>query len=108
MTGAFRACGGDARCVPPAPGSEYPYSIDVPASAGHRIGQIKALRQALLDLTRPCIDEDLLLTGFVRIDPAWPDALLMPYSLVVLPDQDPVLVTNSAMHDTGSRWSAYE
>jgi hypothetical protein len=32
-------------------------------------------------------------------DPAYPDALLMPYSLVVLPDLDRVLVTNSSMHE---------
>jgi hypothetical protein len=32
-------------------------------------------------------------------DPAFPNALLMPYSLVVLPDLDRVVVTNSSMHD---------
>jgi hypothetical protein len=32
-------------------------------------------------------------------DPAFPDALLMPYSLVLLPELDRVLVTNSSMHD---------
>ena len=32
-------------------------------------------------------------------DPAFPDALLMPYGLVVLPDVDRVLSTNSSMHD---------
>jgi len=31
-------------------------------------------------------------------DPAFPDALLMPYSLVVLPKIDRVVVTNSSMH----------
>ena len=31
-------------------------------------------------------------------DPAFPDALLMPYSLVVLPELDRVVVTNSSMH----------
>lgn len=31
-------------------------------------------------------------------DPAFPDALLEPYSLVVLPEIDRVLVTNSSMH----------
>lgn len=31
-------------------------------------------------------------------DPAFADALLMPYSLVVLPDEDRVLSTNSSMH----------
>jgi hypothetical protein len=32
-------------------------------------------------------------------DPAFPNALLWPYSLVPLPDIDRVLVTNSSMHD---------
>ena len=32
-------------------------------------------------------------------DPAFPDALLTPYSLVVLPDLDRVVSTNSAMDD---------
>ena len=32
-------------------------------------------------------------------DPAFPNALLMPYSLVVLPELDRVVVTNSSMHD---------
>lgn len=31
-------------------------------------------------------------------DPAFPDALLTPYSLVVLPDQDRVVSSNSSMH----------
>lgn len=33
-------------------------------------------------------------------DPAFPKALLWPYGLVVLPDIDRVLVTNSSMHDS--------
>ena len=32
-------------------------------------------------------------------DPAFPDALLTPYGLAVLPDLDRVMVTNSSMHD---------
>ena len=32
-------------------------------------------------------------------DPAFPDALLMPYGLVVLPQVDRVVSTNSSMHD---------
>ena len=31
-------------------------------------------------------------------DPAFPDALLMPYSLVVLPELDRIVVSNSSMH----------
>ena len=32
-------------------------------------------------------------------DPAFPDALLMPYSVAVLPEQDRIVSTNSSMHD---------
>jgi hypothetical protein len=32
-------------------------------------------------------------------DPAFADALLMPYGLVVLPDEDRIVSTNSSMHD---------
>lgn len=34
-------------------------------------------------------------------DPAFPEALLTPYSLVVLPELDRVVSTNSSMHDQG-------
>ena len=34
-----------------------------------------------------------------NVDPAFPDALMMPYSLAVLPGIDRVLSTNSSMHD---------
>ena len=33
-----------------------------------------------------------------NIDPAFPNALMMPYSLAVLPEIDRVLSTNSSMH----------
>ncbi len=32
-------------------------------------------------------------------DPAFPDALLMPYGVAVLPNQDRIVSTNSSMHD---------
>jgi hypothetical protein len=41
-------------------------------------------------------------------DPAYPDALLMPYSLVVLPDLDRVVVTNSSMHETDAHGHTYQ
>lgn len=41
-------------------------------------------------------------------DPRWPEALLMPYSLVVLPDKDRVLVTNSSMHDSDPDGHSYQ
>ncbi|HYL04326.1 MAG TPA: hypothetical protein VEU54_13010 [Steroidobacteraceae bacterium] len=41
-------------------------------------------------------------------DPAHPDALLMPYSLVVLPEIDRVLVTNSSMHLISAHGNTYQ
>lgn len=41
-------------------------------------------------------------------DPDFPDALLMPYSLVVLPDLDRVLVTNSSMHDLDAHGHTFQ
>lgn len=42
------------------------------------------------------------------VDPAFPDALLMPYSLVVLPEIDRVLVTNSSMHEEDAPGHTYQ
>jgi hypothetical protein len=41
-------------------------------------------------------------------DPAFPDALLMPYSLVPMPDIDRVVVTNSSMHDEDPRGHTFQ
>ncbi|HLY63911.1 MAG TPA: hypothetical protein VKU60_00135 [Chloroflexota bacterium] len=41
-------------------------------------------------------------------DAAFPDALLMPYSLVVLPDLDRIVVTNSSMHQTDAHAHTYQ
>jgi hypothetical protein len=41
-------------------------------------------------------------------DPAYPDVLLMPYSLVVMPDIDRVLVTNSSMHPVDAHGHTYQ
>jgi len=41
-------------------------------------------------------------------DPEFPEALLMPYSLVVLPDLDRVLVTNSSMHGRDAHGHTYQ
>jgi hypothetical protein len=41
-------------------------------------------------------------------DPGLPDALLMPYSLVVLPEIDRVVVTNSSMHDEDPRGHTFQ
>ena len=44
-------------------------------------------------------DKGELVRAVSTADPAFPDALLMPYSLAVLPDIDRVVSTNSSMHD---------
>jgi hypothetical protein len=41
-------------------------------------------------------------------DPTLPDALLMPYSLIVLPEIDRVVVTNSSMHDEDPRGHTFQ
>ena len=45
-------------------------------------------------------DQGKVIRSASSADPAFPDALLEPYSLVVLPEIDRVLVTNSSMHST--------
>ena len=44
-------------------------------------------------------DQGKVVRSASTADPAFPDALLTPYSLVVLPDIDRVVSTNSSMHD---------
>ena len=44
-------------------------------------------------------DKGELVRAVSTADPAFPDALLMPYSQAVLPDIDRVVSTNSSMHD---------
>lgn len=44
-------------------------------------------------------DQGRVVRSVSNADPAFPDALLMPYSLVVLPALDRVVSTNSSMHD---------
>ena len=41
-------------------------------------------------------------------DPAFPNAMLMPYSLVLLPEINRVLVTNSSMHDEDAHGHTYQ
>ena len=45
-------------------------------------------------------DQGKVIRSASTADPAFPDALLDPYSLVVLPGIDRVLVTNSSMHSS--------
>ena len=44
-------------------------------------------------------DQGQVIRASSSADPAFPDALLTPYSLVILPELDRVVSTNSAMHD---------
>ncbi len=44
-------------------------------------------------------DRGLAVRAAANLDPAAPGALMMPYGLVVLPEIDRVLTTNSTMHD---------
>lgn len=44
-------------------------------------------------------DSGKVVRSVSNADPAFPDALLMPYGLAVLPGQDRVVSTNSSMHD---------
>ncbi len=44
-------------------------------------------------------DQGKVVRSASNADPAFPDALLMPYSLVVLPNLDRIVSTNSSMHD---------
>jgi len=43
-------------------------------------------------------DEGRVIRSASNADPAFPDALLTPYGLVILPDLDRVVTTNSSMH----------
>jgi hypothetical protein len=53
-------------------------------------------------------DQGHVIRAVSSADPAFPDALLMPYSLVVLPDIDRVVVTNSSMHDEDAHGHTYQ
>lgn len=58
--------------------------------------------QGLLGVTGGLVEIDdsgKVIRSASNADPAFADALLMPYGLVVLPDDDRVVSTNSSMHD---------
>jgi hypothetical protein len=44
-------------------------------------------------------DKGNVIRSVSTADPAFPDALLMPYGVAVLPEQDRIVSTNSSMHD---------
>jgi len=53
-------------------------------------------------------DQGRVIRSAGTADPGYPDALLMAYSLVVLPEVDRVLVTNSSMHDEDPHGHSYQ
>lgn len=53
-------------------------------------------------------DRGRVIRSAATADPAYPDAMLMAYSLVVLPEADRVLVTNSSMHDEDPHGHSYQ
>jgi hypothetical protein len=53
-------------------------------------------------------DQGRVIRAASSADPKFPDALLMPYSLVVLPEIDRVVVTNSSMHEEDAHGHTYQ
>lgn len=63
--------------------------------AGHDHHRDKAIGGGLVEID----DSGNAVRSASNIDPAFPTALMMPYSLAVLPDIDRVVSTNSSMHE---------
>lgn len=63
------------------------------AGAGHHPGM--AMGGGLVEID----DSGKAVRSVGNVDPDFPNALMMPYSLAVLPDIDRVVSTNSSMHD---------
>jgi hypothetical protein len=53
-------------------------------------------------------DQGHVIRSASTADPAFPDAMLMPYSLVPLPEIDRVVVTNSSMHNEDPRGHTFQ
>src|ERR1044072_8690869 len=64
------------------------------AHHGHDAGELGATG-GLVEID----DHGKVVRSVSTADPAFPDALLMPYGVAVLPDQDRIVSTNSSMHD---------
>ena len=64
------------------------------AHHGHDAGQLGATG-GLVEID----DQGKVVRSTSTADPAFPDALLMPYGVAVLPEQDRIVSTNSSMHD---------
>ncbi|HEY6125716.1 MAG TPA: hypothetical protein VIV63_13775, partial [Steroidobacteraceae bacterium] len=64
------------------------------AHHGHHAGELGATG-GLVEID----DKGKVVRSVSTADPAFPDALLMPYGVAVLPEQDRIVSTNSSMHD---------
>jgi hypothetical protein len=53
-------------------------------------------------------DQGHLIRAASSADPTYPDALLMPYGVLPLPEIDRVVVTNSSMHDQDPRGHTFQ
>ena len=53
-------------------------------------------------------DQGQVVRAASSADPAFPDAMLMPYSLLPMPELDRVVVTNSSMHDIDPRGHSFQ
>jgi hypothetical protein len=53
-------------------------------------------------------DQGHVIRAASSADPAFPDALLMPYSLIPMPEIDRAVVTNSSMHDEDPRGHTFQ
>ena len=70
----------------------------------HAGGAMKSVSGGLVEID----DAGHVIRAAGSADPAFPDALLMPYSLVPLPEIDRVVVTNSSMHDEDAHGHTFQ
>jgi 56kDa selenium binding protein (SBP56) len=70
----------------------------------HDGGAMKSVSGGLVEID----DAGHVIRAASSADPAFPDALLMPYSLVPLPEIDRVVVTNSSMHNEDAHGHTFQ
>jgi len=95
-------------------GYEHPHSF-LRLPNGHVLASFQHVHHAggdmQMGLSRGLVeidDEGHVIRAASSADPAFPDALLMPYSLVPMPDIDRVVVTNSSMHAEDPRGHTFQ
>ena len=98
-------------------GYSHPHSF-LRLPNGHVLASFQHLHHPGMDMPRVSMgssggiveidDQGRAIRSASTADPAYPDALLMAYSLVVLPEIDRVLVTNSSMHDEDPHGHSYQ